>query len=400
MPIAHPPSVFVSSTCYDLAQVRRDLHAFFESMGMVPVLSEFPSFPVDPNRDAIENCLTGVKEKADIFVLVVGGRYGSETDNGKSVTNLEYLEAKAKGIPRYVFVQKPIQATFLDWQKNRSGDFSEIVDSPKLFEFVEKLSDPKENWVYPFDSAQDIIGTLHKQLAYLFMDALTIRAKVLRCGLPESLQQDLSSVALLLVVQKPYAWEYRLFGQVLSDEISRAASVKKDLDYGLALGKSMEFVDRAKIFEWVKRKSIEMKSILRSGEILLNTALPKAVGAPGKPGDVKEIVYVAKRLAEFYRCILEWTVDFRHIHVDDKFSRILELHARMSHNAIKEIEEFAVNYNQQLDDVVRRYQETKQPQSMEITLKLTCPDMTELNAEYSRLRKELGLPPSSKGSSR
>ena len=151
MSIAHPPSVFVSSTCYDLAQVRQDLRLFFESLGMVPILSEFPSFPVDPNLDAIENCLVGVKEKADIFVLVVGGRYGSETENGKSVTNLEYLEAKAKGIPRYVFVQKHILTAYSDWQKNRSGDFSKIVDSSKLFEFVELLYDPMEkNWVYSF----------------------------------------------------------------------------------------------------------------------------------------------------------------------------------------------------------------------------------------------------------
>jgi hypothetical protein len=205
---------------------------------MVPILSEFSSFPVDPNRGAIENCLAGVKEKADIFVLVVGGRYGSETENGKSVTNLEYLETKAKGIPCYVFVQKPILTALSIWQKNRSGDFSGIVDSSKLFEFVESLRDPKENWVFPFDSAQDIVETLRMQLAYLFMDALTIRTKVLRCGLPEALQQDLSGAALLLVVQKPYAWEYRLFGQVLSDEISRMASIKKDLNYGLALGKA------------------------------------------------------------------------------------------------------------------------------------------------------------------
>jgi hypothetical protein len=39
---------------------------------MVPVLSEFSSFPVDPNLDAIENCRAVVKEKADIFVLAVG----------------------------------------------------------------------------------------------------------------------------------------------------------------------------------------------------------------------------------------------------------------------------------------------------------------------------------------
>ena len=29
----HPPAVFLSSTCYDLKQVRADLKAFIESVG-------------------------------------------------------------------------------------------------------------------------------------------------------------------------------------------------------------------------------------------------------------------------------------------------------------------------------------------------------------------------------
>ena len=224
MSIAHPPSVFLSSTCYDLSQVRKDLESFIESMGLLPILSESSSFPVNPNIDAIENCLTIVKEKADIFILVVGGRYGSKTENGKSVTNLEYLEAKVKDIPCYVFVQKPVLTALPIWRKNRSCDFSEIVDSPRLFEFVDSLYDSKEkNWVFHFESAQDIIGVLRKQLAYLFMDALAIRGKMLRSGLSDE-ANGLSSAALRLAVQKPFAWEYRLFSQVLCDEISNAAS--------------------------------------------------------------------------------------------------------------------------------------------------------------------------------
>jgi hypothetical protein len=385
MSIAHPPSVLMSSTCYDLAQVRYDLKSLFESLGMVPILSEFSSFPVNPNLDAIENCLAGVKEKADIFILVVGGRYGSETESGKSVTNLEYLEAKAKGIPCYVFVQNPILTALPIWQKNQSGDFSGIVESTKLFEFVESLRDPKENWVFPFDSAQDIIGALRKQLAYLFMDALTIRTNMLRSGLSEVLQ-DLSGASLLLAVQRPWVWEYRLFGQVLSDEVSRLASIKKDLNYGLALGKSVKLGDPHEVIQWAIWKLGEMQLFVKSLNVLFNTALPKAVGAPGEPGNVEEIVYVGKRMAEVYRSILEWTAEFRRIQVDDKFSRLLELTAHMSHNAIEEIESFVANYNQKIEDTWRRHEATKQPQSLELTLKLTLPDLTELEGELDRLR--------------
>jgi hypothetical protein len=91
----HPPAVFISSTCYDLKQVRTDLKGFIELLGLEPVISEYDSFPIDPNLTAVENCLRTVEAKADIFVLIVGGRYGAVQDQGKSVTNMEYLRASA-----------------------------------------------------------------------------------------------------------------------------------------------------------------------------------------------------------------------------------------------------------------------------------------------------------------
>src|SRR5215212_8699534 len=96
------PAVFVSSTIYNLKQIRADLKDFITEMGLVPVISEYDSFPIDPTNPTVDNCLKAVDENADIFVLIIGGRYGTIKDQGKSVTNMEYLKARAKGIPIYV----------------------------------------------------------------------------------------------------------------------------------------------------------------------------------------------------------------------------------------------------------------------------------------------------------
>ena len=98
------PSIFVSSTCYDLKQLRVDLYSYVEQAGFEPVLSEYPTFPVDPDETTVENCRKAVESRADVFILVIGGRYGSVSEHGKSVTNLEYVTGRAKGIPVYVFV--------------------------------------------------------------------------------------------------------------------------------------------------------------------------------------------------------------------------------------------------------------------------------------------------------
>jgi Domain of unknown function (DUF4062) len=71
------PAVMISSTFYDLAQVRADLLDFLQNeVGYRPLLSEHKSFPVDPDADTVENCKRRVERDADIFVLIIGGRYG------------------------------------------------------------------------------------------------------------------------------------------------------------------------------------------------------------------------------------------------------------------------------------------------------------------------------------
>ena len=89
------PSVFVSSTCYDLKQIREDLKIFIsEQLGYAAVLSEYDSFPIDPLLNTVDNCIRAVKERADVFVLIIGNRYGYETDNGKSITELLSAESR------------------------------------------------------------------------------------------------------------------------------------------------------------------------------------------------------------------------------------------------------------------------------------------------------------------
>ena len=64
-------NVFVSSTCYDLSQVRNDIKQCIIDLGHNPILSELNDFPVNPNHNSSENCINAVKNEADIFVLII-----------------------------------------------------------------------------------------------------------------------------------------------------------------------------------------------------------------------------------------------------------------------------------------------------------------------------------------
>ena len=299
-----PPSVFVSSTCYDLKQVRADIKGFLEGLGLEPLLSEYNSFPIDPDLGTVENCLKMVESKADIFLLIVGGRYGQQVDRGKSVTNLEFLTAGAKGIPKYVFVMRCVLDILPVWKVNPSVDFSAVVDSPGLLEFVSDLYSSGETWVLPFETAQDICAALRVQLAYLFADALQLRLRASAVA-GSALIASLRGRALRLAIERPPYWEYLLFAEALSDELRKYGDLRRDWDYRVVLG-SLRTLKAAEFFEWVSNKWGALQRIVSTMNTLVEGVLREALGPPGTAGDPERILYVAKTLAAAYASAIQW----------------------------------------------------------------------------------------------
>src|SRR5436190_204520 len=126
-------NIFVSSTCYDLSQIRSNMSDFISEIGHQPFLSEFDNFPINPNIQTIENCINNVKNEADIFILIIGNRYGSTLETGKSITNLEFLTAKNKNIPIYTFIDKKVLNALSFWKNNKESNFNGIVDNVQIF---------------------------------------------------------------------------------------------------------------------------------------------------------------------------------------------------------------------------------------------------------------------------
>lgn len=384
MPKGFEPTVFVSSTCYDLSQVRVDLKLFIESIGLVPVLSEFNSFPINPDYDTVSNCLDNIKCRADIFVLIVGGRYGYQTKTGKSVTNIEYLEAKAKGIPIYVFIDKTIQNIFSVWEHNKDGDYSKFVDSPKLFEFIASLKESQGNWIYSFETAQNIISTLKNQLAYLFMDALEIRKKFSVQAIEK--YSDLPPKALEIVMTKPFGWEYRLFVQLLKDGISSNQNKRYDLDYRVSFGRCIKLDELHELRNWILSKMGEVSNTIQSITRLMNEGLPKAFGELGVAGDSEHIIYIAYKIIEGYCRLMDWSLEFNCIDTKKDFERLILLISKISMNAIIEIEEFSKKIHNEVNIALDNKENIPVGTVIHFTLILSAPDMTELNLELNLLQ--------------
>lgn len=388
--LAQRPAVFVSSTCYDLRQIRQDIRDFIENdLGYEAVLSEYDSFPVDPDMDTINNCLRAVEERANILVLVVGGRYGYVTDHGeKSVTNLEYLRAKVKGIPIFVFIDQSILNILPVWEKNKTADFSGIVDSPKIFEFVDSLRNKDSNWVHEFSSGKDIINCLKKQISYLVNDCLRLREHFHKEKIsPKVLKY--SGRVFELAVEKPDGWEYLLFAAALKDNLDKLDELRYDLKYGITFKNAILYNEPTEIIDFVQMKCGELENRVGMLSEIINNAFPEAIGKPGVSGNAEYIIYVAEKLIEVYKSVHEWSLEFRSIMVPDEFQNLLLCVSQFSQTVIEDIEKFILDYDTRINEAILDIDENSEKRTLSFTLTLRAFDISKYEAEIKNLRDML-----------
>ena len=69
------PRIFISSTFYDLRQVRDDLERSIRELGYEPVRHEAGSVPYSKD-ERLEAAAYREVELCDVIVAVVGGRFG------------------------------------------------------------------------------------------------------------------------------------------------------------------------------------------------------------------------------------------------------------------------------------------------------------------------------------
>lgn len=357
--IRKKPVVFVSSTCYDLKQIREDIKDFFEeNYGFEAMLSEFDSFPIEPCVGTFENCLNNVDKCADFFVLIVGTRYGYITDSGKSITNLEYLHAKAKGIPMFIFVSKQLYNNLPLWRSNKQADFSSIVDNTKIFEFVSEIYDEAHQWVYTYENVRDIKMTMRNQLCLIFSSGLNFQ-RISKEPQYEILKNDLPANAVRVLIEKPYAWEYKFFAYVLKDEFDKLQDHKWDYKYGVFDGHIIKR-EPLELIDDISEKITEIIKYIDVLKTVTNSIIQDAIGKPGVPSDLQMMIYTSKRIAFIYKRLVGWSLYFKTLDAEEIFDHLLELLYEFPQSALKAIDDFVDRFYTEItnlpdtDDKVKR----------------------------------------------
>jgi Domain of unknown function (DUF4062) len=336
MPTA--PYVMISSTFYDLRQVRADLEAFLrDQAGCVPLLSESASFPVEPSQEAIENCRRRVEKDADLLILVVGGRYGSiEQKSGKSVTNLEYLAARAKGIPIYCFIEKGLLANLPVWKANPEADYSSVVDNPKVFDFVNQVRSVDSVWTHEFELAQDIVKVLRHQFAHLLLEGLKWQMR-LRDDSTSRLLDELQGEALRLAVERPSGWGYRLFSGVLSGEIETSREARDRMKMGLSSG-PLEWISPESFREWGLTRMAEFQALMDNLKEVMEGQFSTSFRSDGGANDLSTPIFLARQIGHLYREALLWARKVRAAGANDLLRPLVEAESKLVDDFLEKIE--------------------------------------------------------------
>jgi hypothetical protein len=199
------PRVFISSTCYDLAEIRDGLISFFQGFGFEVVLSERGDVFYHPDLHTHESCLNETAN-CQLFILIIGGRFGGKykTDK-KSITNAEYDAAVSTGTPVFAFVKEDVLSDHNVWQKNRRETFASSINYPSIekqeysvdiFSFIDAVrSAPINNSFFGFRRARDLHESLRKQLAGMFFDFLSKRTLAKQFAVTSAAVDNLSLVS-------------------------------------------------------------------------------------------------------------------------------------------------------------------------------------------------------------
>lgn len=178
------PRIFISSTFYDLRQIRVELDKFIESLGYEPVRNEEGDIPYG-KEDSLQSYCYKEIENIDILISIIGSRYGSVADAEKSreysVSQMELKTALGENKHVFVFIDKNVSTEYETYSLNKDNNNIKYkcVDNINIYKFIEEIKSlPNNNNIKEFETAENITSYLREQFAGLFKQFILDNKKV------------------------------------------------------------------------------------------------------------------------------------------------------------------------------------------------------------------------------
>ena len=287
--------------------------------------------------------------------------------------------ARHKRIPIYVFIDPQVLALLPLWKRNQAADFSEQVDSPRLFEFIEHVRTIDAVWMNEFRIACDITDALRTQFAYQQQAGLRLQRQAV--GLADQDWLDtLHGEALRVAFDQPPHWEYLLFATSLRDGVARHRRLARTHALKIPIGFGEDVQDP---LAWINARFNDALRLVSTLNDLMG-AIQEAFGPVGVSGDTGSIIFVTDTMADLYRDAILWGLRVRTANVDGQFQRLVTAVGDMMDAVVLQLAQFGPHVKAQLEAAIAA---PKTGVPVEITLTISLPEsaMRSFNDELARL---------------
>lgn len=187
------PRVFISSTYYDLRQVRNNVGNFIKELGYEPVMHERSGVAYTQTGPLEADCYHELAS-CDIVVCIIGNHFGSQSSNNKLSITMNELDTAIKNKKKvYIFIAHDVYIENRTYEQNReNGEFkSAYTDDIKIHEYIYELkNNTKVHLIEPFETTDQIVATLKAQFAGLFQNLLSREASLTESKTAYDLQQS------------------------------------------------------------------------------------------------------------------------------------------------------------------------------------------------------------------
>lgn len=251
------PRVFVSSTFYDLKQIRADLERFIGDLGYDPVLHERGSVPYGSKEKLEEYCYREIRQ-VELLVSIVGSRFGSPSDHKPySISQQELKTAYDLGIQVFIFVEAAVLGEYQTYLKNK--DLTEPafryahVDDVRVYRFLEEVHAlPNNNPITPFGSVQDIIVFLREQWAGMFQRFLQNEERQKEVQILKDLQANMQTLnQLVTYLTKEKQSSDQAIRDILTANHPAFAQLRKLLEVPYRIF----FINRSEFASWLSNRN-------------------------------------------------------------------------------------------------------------------------------------------------
>lgn len=194
------PRIFISSTFYDLKQVRADLNMFIDSLGYDTIRNEEGDIPYGKDEALEEYCYKEIKS-IDILVSIIGGRFGSESKrNTSSISQIELKTALKEGKQVYIFIDKNVLSEYETYLLNKDQQLKyKYVDDIRIYKFIEEIKILNTNNIIKgFETASEITRYLKEQFAGLFQRFLEQQIRINEISLINNLEKTANTLNKLV----------------------------------------------------------------------------------------------------------------------------------------------------------------------------------------------------------